>query len=74
MELSHGSRQISRANALHDAKAFGLSGDEEAAELLDRLLDRIEGQFDQVRLLLGPRLESLMQERLSEGLRRMRIM
>ncbi|WP_238988604.1 type II toxin-antitoxin system HipA family toxin [Alcaligenes aquatilis] len=72
MELSHGSRQISRANALHDAKAFGLSGDEEAAELLDGLLARIEGQFDQVRLLLGPRLESLMQERLSEGLRRMR--
>ncbi|WP_341668424.1 type II toxin-antitoxin system HipA family toxin [Alcaligenes sp. SDU_A2] len=72
MELSVGERAISRFNALRDASAFGLASHDQASDLLDALLERIEACFEDVKPLFGDTLTVLMESRLAAGLGRLR--
>lgn len=71
MALSQGDRKISRQNALADSAAFGFESQDEAVEVLDVLLARVEHHYESIRPLLGDRLDALMSDRLKKGLMRM---
>jgi len=54
LQLSRGSREISRASVLADYRRFGFHDSEEAQRFMDILIERITDTFDLIRDLLPP--------------------
>ena len=68
MQLALGRRDISRESILMDALRFGFATQADAGDCLNRLLERIEKGFDEVRDLLDAPIQVMMAARLQSNL------